>query len=143
MRYDTTAHGVLVQVHFGEPTDAEWTKMLGHMLERKDTLRAVLAVGQGDGGPTSRQRAELAETLKRMPRRLPFALLTDSRVARGVLTAINWLTKKQNESRAFPLYDLDFAMTFLGLQAHEKNDVRALVFKLGGSTTPGLQASAK
>jgi hypothetical protein len=130
----------MVQVHTSEPTDAEWTKMLQHMVARKDTLKAVLAVGHGEAGPTSKQRAQLAETLKRIPRKLSFALITNSRVARGVMTAINWLTKKHAQSQAFPLDGLEQAMVFLRIEDREKAEVRLLVFKLGGLTAPARSA---
>jgi hypothetical protein len=132
IRYENTAHGVMVQVHTGPPMDAEWAAMLDFMVRHKATIKAVLTISQGDSGPTSKQRADLAESLKHMARRLPFALLTDSRVARGVLTAINWLTKRADESRVFPVDGMESALAFFLLDEPEKAAVRALVSKLGG-----------
>src|SRR5690242_12233709 len=130
VRYDTTPHGVMVQHFTSSPTAGEWTALLEFLVAHKDTVRAVISIVPGDYAPTSRQRAELAEALKKVRPRLPFALLTNSIATRGVLTAINWLTRKQDESRAFPLDGLEPAMTFLALNDPEKAAVRWLAASL-------------
>lgn len=134
IRYDCTPHGVMVQVHVDKHSDADWRAMLDYMVARKDTIRAVMAISQRDeAAPSSKQRAELAETLKHMRAQMPFALLTDSRIARGVLTAINWLTKRQDQSRVFAPDRLDDALSFFALNAEESAAVRSLVRKLGAT----------
>jgi hypothetical protein len=131
IHYDVTAHGVMVQVHLADPTSEEWTAMVDFMVARKQVIKAVLAIGRGSGGPNSKQREQLAGAVKEMHPGMPFALLTDSVVTRGILTALNWLTNKQDESRTFPPTDLEQALSFLKLGDAEKAATRALVAKLG------------
>src|SRR5687767_3051215 len=142
MRYDKTDTGMMVQVAVGSPADDEWRTMLDWVLANKGVLRGVVVFVHGDGGPSAKQRSDLAEVIKVMRSGFRTAVLTDSHVTRGILTALNWLTKKQNDSRSFPLNGFDEAMAFLELNAAESRNVRDLAHKLGAFAKPG-QASAK
>ncbi len=139
-RYECTADGVFVQVHYRKPTDPEWRELLDFLLARKGTVRAVLVLAHGDTTPTSKQRANLAAVVKQLRPRVPFAMLTDSAIARTILTAINWLVNKQHESRVFSPLELDVALAFLGLNQSERDNARALLRKLD-EVEPGRAAS--
>ncbi len=125
--YGFTKHGVMVQVHHGAPTDKEWSDMLAAIESRSKTLKSALAVSRSEASPSSKQREALARTLKATRSDLRFALLTDSRMARGVLTAINWLTGNHGTTAAFSTRELEEALTFIQLTPDEKAAVRDLL----------------
>jgi hypothetical protein len=66
------------------------------------------------GGPDAKQRRALAEAMRNEDTRV--AVLTDSFVARGILTALAWLGLPQ---RGFALQDLRAAGSYLELTPHE------------------------
>ena len=78
--------------------------------------RALLISTRGNGGLTSKQRGRIAEFWKRAGRKPPpVALVSDSAVSRGVLTAISWLL--ESPTKAFSPSDLRGALAFLGSSA--------------------------
>src|SRR5262245_8947272 len=101
--YGFTKHGVMVQFQLRPPTDEEWAGMLAAIEGRSRTLKSALAVVRGDGGPSSKQREALARVLKSVRSDFRFALVTDSVLVRGALTAINWLAGKAAPPQRFPL----------------------------------------
>ncbi len=125
--YGFTKHGVMVQLQLTPPTDKEWAEMLAAIESRSNTLKSALAVVRGEGGPSSKQREALARVLKSTRPDLRFALVTDSVLVRGVLTAINWLTNKGNTTAAFPSRDLEAGLDFIQLSPEEKVAVRELL----------------
>lgn len=141
MRYDKTEHGFLVHAVFDAPDDNEWRKLLDYLTAHKDSIRGTIVVVHGDGGLTAKQRSGLAEVIKAMRPGFRSAVMTESRVTRGVLTALNWLTKKQDDSRAFSLADFEGAAAFLGMGIPEKQAARALADKLGAFARPGRVAT--
>ncbi len=136
MRYDISPGGVLVQIHDSSPSDAEWTQLLTYMLKNRERIRYVLAISRGNGSPSSKQRERLAETLRSFPPQLPFALLTDSRIARGVLTALNWMTGRAKYTAVFGPDELGRALIFFGVGEAETLATRQLVARIDGPETP-------
>ena len=141
MRYDKTADGIMVQVVTGSPNDEEWRKFLEFVKANKNTLRGAIVLVYGDDGLSATQRSELAEVIKVMRPGFRSAVLTDSHVTRGILTALNWLTKKQDDTKPFPLNGFEDAMAFLGASAPESRTARELAQKLGAFTKPGRAAA--
>jgi hypothetical protein len=81
-----------------------------------EDYRYLLISARGSSGFTSKQRSRVGEFWKQAGRTPPrVALLSDSAVARGVLTAIGWLL--ENPTRAFSPLDLRGALAFLGTSA--------------------------
>jgi hypothetical protein len=126
-RYEATADGVLVQAYFRKFTDEEWRVVLDYMLARKNSLKASIAYVHGDSGPTPKQRAALVEAVKLLPIRLPFAMVTDSAIARATVTAFTWISNTRDVSAAFSPAELEEALTFLRLSERERVPVRALL----------------
>lgn len=141
MRYDKTEHGFMVHAVFDSPSDGDWQKLLDYLLAHKDKLKGSMVFVHGDGGLTAKQRSGLAEVIKVMRPGFRSAVMTNSRVTRGVLTALNWLTKKQDDSSAFPLSGFDEAAAFLNMGIPEKQAARALAEKLGVLSKPGRSAA--
>src|SRR6185312_9872766 len=126
-RYEMTPEGVLVQVYFRKFTDDEWRAVLDYMLARKNTIKASIAYVHGDSGPNSKQRAALVDAVKLLPIRLPFAMLTDSAIARATVTAFTWLSNTSDVTAAYSPLELEEALTFLRLSERERAPVRVLL----------------
>jgi len=96
---------------YGEesPTDEEWTHCVALCRERAGRDSRFLVETRG-GGPDAKQRRMLAEAMHNEDTRV--AVLTDSFVARGILTALAWLGLPQ---RGFGLQDLRAAGSYLEL----------------------------
>lgn len=141
MRYDKTDHGIMVQVAEGAVTDDEWRKLLDYMSANRKVLRAVAVFVHSNSGLTAKQRSALADVIKTLRPGFRTAVLTESQVARGILTALNWLTKKQEESKAFPLTAFDEALSFLGANDEEARAARELAQRLGVFNTLGRTAA--
>jgi hypothetical protein len=131
----------MIHAVFDSPDDNEWRKLLDYLTAHRDTLKGTIVVVHGDNGLTAKQRSGLAEVIKGMRPGFRSAVMTESRVTRGVLTALNWLTKKQDDSGAFALSDFDGAAAFLGMNDAERRSARVLADKLGAFAKQGRVAS--
>lgn len=114
------------------PTEEEWTRCLALFREREGRETRFLVESRG-GGPDAKQRKTLAETLRNADTRV--AVMTDSIVARGILTALAWLGLPQ---RGFALHDLRAASEYLGLSSeelqHAGEELARLRYELGSDT---------
>jgi hypothetical protein len=111
------------------PTDDEWTRCVALCRERAGRDSRVLVETHG-GGPDAKQRRVLAEAMRNEDTRV--AVMTDSLVARGILTALAWLGLPQ---RGFALNDLRAAGAYLELSSDElrlaAEELARLRFELG------------
>jgi hypothetical protein len=111
---------VVLAVHdAAPPTDDEWLRWIALCLERKGAELRVMVESLG-GGPSPKQRKELADLLSGED--LRSAILTDSIVTRGVVTAISWLNISL---RAFELDQHQAAANYLGLSQAELSEALA------------------
>jgi hypothetical protein len=94
------------------PTDEEWERWVEYFRGRTEG-RALVETHEG-AGPNAKQRKVLAERTRGIDLRA--AILTDSLVARGIVTAIAWLGIPQ---RALPPGQYQQAGDFLGLTKEE------------------------
>jgi hypothetical protein len=91
---------VIVIVHGAvRPSDAEWREVLDRSLHRKPRGLIVFSP-KSCPGPTATQRSEAAATWKAIGDRVPMAMVTDSRIIRGMVTAVQWLTKQPATAHA-------------------------------------------
>jgi hypothetical protein len=98
----------------GDATDQDLTKWLERLAVQD--YRCLLVSTRSTGGLTSKQRSRIAEFWKSSSRRPPpVALLSDSALARGVLTALSWLL--ESPTKAFSPSDLRGALAYLGTHA--------------------------
>jgi hypothetical protein len=96
-----------------DPSDPEWDAWIAQINRREH--RAMLILTEG-GAPNARQRAKMVrETDYGAALRPPMALLTDSMLLRGMMTAFAWLYGKAQPLRAFPRRRVDEAVAFLGV----------------------------
>lgn len=100
--------GVLLVVHAPrEPTDQEWAEMMSSS-DHERLSGAVIIVNDGVR-PTPKQRAEIQQ---RMRRDVPLAIVTDSLLTRGAVTALGWLGVKV---RAFSGSERGAALSWAGV----------------------------
>ncbi len=107
---------VLVTVHGKEPpSDDEWLRYLEASKAHFGSARASLVITEG-GGPNGRQRALLSERYPEFGP-VPVAVITDSPLTRGVVTALRWLGKN---IRAFRPTDLAGAFEYLEVPSGDR-----------------------
>ena len=111
------------------PTDEEWSRCIALFRERAGKDSRFLVETHG-GGPDPKQRKALADLLRNEDTLV--AVMTDSVVARGIITALAWFGLPQ---RGFALNDLRAAASYLGLSSaelhHASEDLTRLRFELG------------
>ena len=111
-----SAGPVYVTVHGAEPpSDEEWLRYLETGKADFAGVRASLIITEG-GGPNGHQRALLMERYPEFAP-LPVAIVSDSPMTRGIVTALRWLGKN---IRAFRPTDLVGAFEYLGVPASER-----------------------
>lgn len=143
MAYDITDDGVVVQHHRREVPDEVWMKLLDFMVARGESLRACLVLVDASGGPTSNQRQALADVVKSQGWTHRTAILTNSRISRATITALNWMTGRSDRTRVFVRDGLEAAFDFFGLDEEESARTRLLVEHLseGKDTSKSVRAA--
>jgi hypothetical protein len=112
--------GVLILVHGErEPQDREWDAFLDTYEREQSGMRGLLVFTPGPS-PDSARRKRLSELNERRP--VPIAVLTPSRIARGVVSALSWLGLA---IRAFEPDALDKALDHLALTGATRGKVSA------------------
>lgn len=110
------------------PTNEEWrsylTAMVGHMEARNGDLVSLIVTD--GGGPNTVQRTDMNEMLVK-GRSINTAVVTESRAARGIVTALGWFNAG---IRAFSPARLDDALSYLGLDGTESGRVLETVDRL-------------
>jgi hypothetical protein len=94
---------MVVKTRPGPITDARWNKYIADV--ETGTIRVVFALVWGSITVTATQRKSAAESLKKTGSSA--IVLTDSRISRGILTAISWMG---GSVKAWSWADLDKAV---------------------------------
>lgn len=113
------AEGVLIAVHpASDPSDEDWAAYVQFCKQLPKSCRKTLAMTKG-GGPNPKQRKVLQEEYlkhfvhdKANPMKV--AVITDSPLLRGVVTALNWFNPN---TVAFAPSALEEAFRYLGVPA--------------------------
>ncbi len=114
---------VMVVVHGArQPDPQEWSDYIADCDKLAETrgFRGLLAFA--NIALTAQQRADAGENLKKHKAELA-AVITDSRLTRGMVTALGWFT---GINRAYSPRDLEQALDDLRLSADQSRDVREL-----------------
>jgi hypothetical protein len=112
MAHDTR-RVILVALHVGDAlTDGELEAMLAAIArmaaaveERADAIATSVVIVETDHAPTATQRRRIAEAAQKVKRSRE-AMITKSAIVRGVMTAIRWIARA-DENRlqgTFPTY---------------------------------------
>jgi hypothetical protein len=123
------ACGDLLLIVHGEstPAEAEWAEMLA--FTRGQRARALLVITPKNcRGPTATQRSAAAATWEGLGYRAPMVMITDSRLSRGMMTAVRWLTKQS--ATAYAPEQFGRACEQLGLDEAACASVRTEAFAL-------------
>ncbi|MFT3769885.1 MAG: hypothetical protein QM820_31020 [Minicystis sp.] len=139
--YTQVGSVVICYYNADAPTDRDHRESIEFFRTLDFKYVKVLAITEG-GSPSTIQRKEFNEALK--GHEIPLAVVTDSRLVRGTLTAYGWFNRN---IRAFSWADFLDALTYLKVQ--EKNYEKFLgeVQKLqdqvrGKGSLPELRPSA-
>lgn len=122
----------LILVHTKDaPDDVQWKEYVAAARGWKKDIHAFLVVSDG-GGPNAMQRAELDEAIDIEHHPGKTAVVTVSRIARGIVTAISWFSPG---IKSFGTNQLAQAIEYLGASPGEvesvSNEVRRLKKSLG------------
>jgi hypothetical protein len=94
--------GVLLCVHGPtDPRPEEWAAYVEYCLQLPASCNKALVVTDG-GGPNATQRRVLQERYLSQHKEYLVAVMTDSSVVRGIVTALNWFNP---QTRSFPYDD--------------------------------------
>jgi len=104
------------------PTDAEWAEFVAASSASLTAIDSVLVFTAG-GALNAAQRAEVQKLFGRVR----ISVLTDSIVARGVVTALGWFGVP---IRAFPPGDLEAAMNHLRVAAARRAELGSALNEL-------------
>lgn len=119
----------LVLVHRPVPIDSEeWKDFLdlAESIARSTGQVRVLVRTEDKGGPDASQRADLNERFEKLKIRV--AVLTASRIARGIAMALQWL--KVVDIKAVGPGEIDKALDFLETPKDERAEVIATLRQL-------------
>lgn len=146
--YTSTKVGeVFVVVGTNTVDDSEW---LEHCENLRDLAslppkpRALLLYAAGTG-PTTKQRKILATEYHDAVGGVRAAVLTDSMIARGVMTALGWLLA--SNTKAFELDELEAALKWLATQvpieAQRVREALAEAQRVSRESRPRVSARAR
>jgi hypothetical protein len=103
---------IMILVHAKDaPSDDEWKVYLKDATMSRDTIQGFLVVSEG-GGPNTVQRAEMNEALEVEKRGPKTAVVTVSRIGRGIVTALSWFNPG---IKAFSTINVPAALDYLGM----------------------------
>jgi hypothetical protein len=100
---------LIVHAH-ADPDPRDWALLMDESRTSARRFRRSL-VSSGDAKLTPKQRSELAEFVR--GHECKIAVLLDSAITRGMVTALGWVTGKY---RAFDSNDIEGAAAYLGTQ---------------------------
>ncbi|EDM79236.1 hypothetical protein PPSIR1_03828 [Plesiocystis pacifica SIR-1] len=125
MYMDQVPGVAVVIVHTDEPpSDEDWDAHLELLVSLAGAVDRVL-VYTGGAGPSVAQRRRTNEAFVRAGGTGVSAILTPSRMVRGIVKAFSWAM--QGQMRAFAPSEFRRAVDFLGVPADDIAPVRALL----------------
>lgn len=106
------------------PSDDEWMQYVRALWESVDRgVRNVMVITEGPG-PNAMQRGELTSQRNKLAH-LRTAVITSSAVARGIVTAVGWLSDR--DIRSFSAVNLHQAFAYLKLSDSEGLELRLCI----------------
>ena len=105
-------------------SDAVWNEWLASLQQDPDGRLRLLVESHG-GGPNAKQRKQFVDAMR--GRDLRIAVLTDSPISRGMVTAVSWLGQPL---RSFRVAQLAEAIAWLDLTPSEGEQLRVELAKL-------------
>jgi hypothetical protein len=113
------------------PTNAEWNGYCEQVARAVSLANASgIAITDG-GGPNTPQRGQINDLLA--GRQAPSAVISDSRMIRGIVTALSWFNKK---TYAFSPNEIMKALTYTGVEGDRGRKVWELILQLNAQISP-------
>ena len=116
-----------------KPADDEWDVFVEALRTAGPGTTAILTLTDG-GGPTPTQRKRAAQAILTRDEPIPAAVLSDSMVVRGMITAVKWMGVS---IAAFRPSELDEALGYLGLPLASKRPIEEAFARLKASVQSG------
>lgn len=127
LAYSVFKRRLLILVHTKDaPDDTEWAEYTERAREGKKEIQGFLVYSAG-GGPNTMQRAQLDEAVGIESHPAKVAVVTVSRIARGIVTAIGWFS---GGIKAFGTHQLPLAIEYLGTPPSDVPLVTAEIARL-------------
>jgi hypothetical protein len=119
---------VAISVHTNEtPSDEDWDRYLGDVIKHVKGLKGILVYSESTG-PSAPQRARVNESYKQAGVNIRTAIMSGSRMVRGVVTAMSW-TLAEN-IKAFSTKDFESAVKYLELSNEDQLRTRVMLKQL-------------
>lgn len=129
MAYKLYKQRILILVHTKDsPADAEWAAYLADARTWRDKIEGFLVVTEG-GGPNTLQRGEMNDVLEAEKRGGKTAVVTLSRIARGIVTALSWFNPG---IKAFSTINVPAALDYLNVPKPDQDGLMMELKRLKG-----------
>ncbi len=120
LAYQFWERRLVILVHSKDaPSDAEWKVYTDDMRKWCQQIRGILVLSEG-GGPNGVQRGELEAALGNDTFKAKTAVVTLSRIARGIVTAISWFSPT---IKAFSTLQIPSALEYLEIPTKSHDGV--------------------
>jgi hypothetical protein len=121
--------GILVEVFAKGAIDhAAWDRFIAELAQKRADTRGVLVLTTG-AGPSPSQRAALRKVIGEGAS-VPAAILENSRLSRGITSALNLLLPPEARPRVFSPDQLDEALAYLQVPSPSRPEVRNAMVEL-------------
>lgn len=131
---------IVVLVHSEqEPSDEDFEAYLADVVKNIDQIKGGLVYSE-KVGPSAHQRARSNAVLGPMGKDFEAAIMTGSRLVRGIVTALNWAV--DGKVKAFSTQDFDGAVGVFQLDPDAVLKVRVTLKQLARSAGVTIEAFA-
>jgi len=108
------------------PRDAEWTEWVEFItVNSTPGMKPRILVVTDGGAPSAAQRAALNDVTEQYKSEVKVAVVTESTMARGALTALSWFAA--NVYRPFSPAEVDKALQYLDLPPSKGSEIKGMV----------------
>lgn len=120
MKY-LVVNSVALMVHTKDnPSDDEWSDFMTRLRQDRGKYGCALIFTDG-GGPSTMQRGQMNDAFEEMGFKGKVAVVTISRLARGIVTALSWFNPNV---KAFTPLQINAALEYLEVPAKDQDKVR-------------------
>ena len=122
-----------------DPSDEDWDAYLTDVAQHLRGLKGVL-VYTPKSGPSAPQRARANAAFEKNKADIPTAVMTSSRMVRGIVTALSWALG--SKIKAFSENDFQGAVDFLELDPEEQLKIKVVLKQLARAANLQVEAFA-
>jgi hypothetical protein len=126
MHFEHVGTYIVIVHDTGRPSDEVWNRWLDTYRQELTTLDGVLVYSLG-GAPDADQRRQLQDVVEIAPRTPPTAIVSDSRLMRGLVTALNWFLPAHARGVIFAPAQFEKALDYLDVPVSSRAALRAVV----------------